>query len=135
MAPARWLRVVKRLWRQRDEARADVAAYERALDGLRPAIGNLRRSREWVASKLRDLRAQRRWIPVVDRLPEDDGIFGDPVLVSCVDNYGAGRGRQTTIDIHNYHPDGSCWESSLCPDATSDPPTHWMPLPDPPEGT
>jgi len=58
---------------------------------------------------------QMKWISVEDRLPEE----GVEVLLT--------DGLRMDVD-HYYHGKNDCWAN--CPYIT---PTHWMPLPGPPE--
>lgn len=73
-----------------------------------------------------NLSSEQRWIPVTERLPENDV----PVLVNYIGN-----------DDGKMHPDGvaawtdcGClwWEGSLkdCDTEVAVPITHWMPLPE-----
>ena len=70
------------------------------------------------------LRAERRWIPVDERLPED----GNDVLVRY--RYG-----HKTVCVVAYRVSGNdCWTMSVgdCFDFADEQATHWMPLPAPP---
>ena len=59
-----------------------------------------------------------RWIPVEERLPEDDEMY----LVYTTEN---------TCAVYRYWGDGE-WETEWGEDASHDI-THWMPLPEPPK--
>jgi hypothetical protein len=68
------------------------------------------------------LREAQRWIPVGERLPEKD----KPILLIEVD-YGVNIGKRWDEKYYfGYNEDGigSMWGEA----------THWMPLPEPPEG-
>jgi hypothetical protein len=70
-------------------------------------------------------RAERRWIPVEERLPDD----GNDVLVRY--RYG-----HRTVCVVAYRVSGNdCWTMSAgdCFDFSDEQTTHWMPLPEPPE--
>jgi len=104
-------------------------------DATKPLVERLRGLHFWahdcqvsdIASEAADeierLRAERRWIPVRERLPEE----GVEVLVTAVLKgatlfYCAAMWRQL--------PSGAyAWEDEDC---VIHYPTHWMPLPEPP---
>ena len=70
-----------------------------------------------------------RWIPVEERLPEE----GVPVLINYI-----GTDGEVYADGIAAWTDSGCfwWEGSLadCDEEVAVPITHWMPLPEPPEG-
>jgi hypothetical protein len=77
--------------------------------------------KERVWNYIQRLRAERRWIPVSERLPEPDSDgLAEAVLV--VTDSGVRVGRY-----------GDRWHFGI--GQACDEPTHWMPLPEPPEVT
>ena len=73
------------------------------------------------ANEIEQLRADRQWIQVSDRFPE----IGVDVLV-CVPDCDPGSTSQTT----GFYDDSGWYVRFWLPNAV---PTHWMPLPKPPE--
>ena len=72
---------------------------------------------------------QRRWIPVTDRLPEDDHDVlivgsGSPVKNVRLEN---------SLEIARFSKDEG-WILECWPDWETPIVTHWMPLPEPPKG-
>ena len=67
------------------------------------------------AQELEKLRAERRWIPVTERLPEEN----TEVLTY----------RESGVDVERHLR--TCWDYD---DISDYPVTHWMPLPEPPKG-
>ena len=77
------------------------------------------------ADEIERLREERRWIPVAERLPESDNI-GNPVPVLVVmPGYG-----DRTIGYCDKDEYGVRWQCQ-----SMQKPTHWQPLPPPPEAT
>ena len=69
-------------------------------------------------AEIRRLRNERCWIPVSERLPEED------VDVLVMTNYG--------MHVADLDEDGT-WNASHGDSWQFPEPTHWMPLPEPPE--
>ena len=80
---------------------------------VRSEAGNLMEGQLKANDRIAELEAERRWIPVSERLPE----FGDVVLVCDSKGY-------VNKDFR-YEADGK-WK-------LTDFVRHWMPLPEPPE--
>lgn len=83
---------------------------------------NLRRPEAELRARIAELEAQTRWIPVSERLPEDN------VRVLIFDGNGVAEAKHAlsvkqwkTPDGYYYHGLGYDWI------------THWMPFPEPPE--
>ena len=68
------------------------------------------------------LRAAQRWIPVGERLPDEEGRYA--ILYSH-----SGKSRLTPF-IGDFDPVDQVWRCGLCDESI----THWMPLPATPEG-
>ncbi len=66
-----------------------------------------------------------RWIPVSERLPEDEREL---VVLAC----GGGYALPSTAELDGY---GLKWCSRPNLASNRNAPTHWMPLPEPPEVT
>ena len=155
---ARWLRVVRRLWRQRDNLvnalrqleataeRGDCMGCAKTADDLRYMYDQrdaLRTQCETHANAYEDehrratrlqervswLESQRQWVDVRERLPE----VGTCALLWWVsDGYGTSCAVATlTNDCGEY----VVWESERGHWYADDDgaPTHWQPLPEPPE--
>lgn len=73
-------------------------------------------------NKVRELEAAARWIPVGERLPGNDGVHCDLVLM-YMDDHNIREG---------YYDDGN-WYFTLLASPITRTVTHWMPLPQPPE--
>lgn len=72
---------------------------------------------EEAASEIKRLRSERRWIPVSERLPNDD------CRVLCWDGT-----RVSEVHFHARAKESDQWYSF----AGHESPSHWMPLPEPP---
>lgn len=72
-------------------------------------------------TRIAELEAERRWIPVSERLPEED----KRVVLYSHGVMAVGWGRYE-LDIWYWE----CWDDKW---SSWDTPTHWMPLPEPPE--
>lgn len=70
------------------------------------------------AAEIERLRAERRWIPVSERLPED----GEYCLVAIDDSLGLAWWHNDPTPKFIHEDIDNSWT-----------PTHWMPLPEPPE--
>ena len=75
--------------------------------------------------KLDDEEDKHRWIPVTERLPEDDAF----VLVTVKGKY-RGIIFEDAIEIANYY-DGDGWELEAYPELDNPNVTAWQPLPAP----
>ena len=116
-----------------DELNAATQATTDTAGALRNAISRA----ETADARIAKLEAERRWIPVSERLP------GDREEVLTIDSFEAYalsvfQKKATVLD------DNNDWEEvenafyiegrGINPDSKSaDYPTHWMPLPEPPE--
>ena len=86
---------------------------------------NTRPIEDALTARIAELEAERRWIPVSERLPEED------VRVLL---YSHGVTAVTAVGwIRKFEPDISEWECWDDKWSSWDTPTHWMPLPNPPE--
>lgn len=82
---------------------------------------------EALEAELAALREKQRWIPVTERLPEDDVA----VLVSCISPFRTKDGAQRRVqrvDFLKYGLDGGWQMTNRNYEIT-----HWMPLPEPPK--
>ena len=74
------------------------------------------------ANEIERLRAERRWISVEERLPEPD-YMGNPVgVLTCLPD------GERCIGFCDNDEYGVRWHCQ-----STQKPTHWMPLPEPPE--
>ena len=83
---------------------------------------------------LKVLKAQPKWIPVKEKLPDKEGRYlvcdGGDVLEACFSPTGQLRRNQNGgFDRLPSWSTTDCYESE-----DLDHVTHWMPLPEPPEG-
>lgn len=76
-----------------------------------------------IRNTVEEIKAEHRWIPVTERLPEDD----EEVIVSCTDDSGDTPFSYTTVA---WHFKGT-W---ICNDERCFFITAWMPLPEPYKG-
>lgn len=74
------------------------------------------------------IEAAPRWIPVTERLPDDD-IY---VLVIVSGKPCKNVTLHNAVELAEYDPEG--WILEMWPDWMDADVTHWMPLPEPPEG-
>jgi len=77
------------------------------------------------ADTIERLREERRWIPVAERLPERDNMGNPAPVLVVMPGYG---GR--TIGYCDKDEYGVRWQCE-----STQNPTHWQPLPPPPEAT
>jgi len=80
---------------------------------------SLAEENESLKSRIAELEAAQKWIPVSERLPEKS----ETVLVL----------HDNAVDIVTYHPKSNRWELLWWVNADLHDVTHWMPLPEPPE--
>lgn len=98
-------------------------APEFALADVVELVAEVRRLRAeartalpWLIQRVRELEAERQWIPVTDQMPPTDGLY----LV-----YGDCTGEGVGVDIAGFHAEVPIF-------AKYRQPTHWRPLPAPP---
>ena len=75
--------------------------------------------RKALKARIAELEAERRWIPVSERLPERDGFY----LV--LENVNQVAGYYHWCKVFGWNTDGGRTNIQSV--------THWMPLPEPPE--
>jgi hypothetical protein len=78
----------------------------------------------YAADEIERLRDERRWIPVSERLPEE----GQPVL-GCW-RFARWTNEMPSMVTSMWYEDGGFFDDNENRERT---PTHWMPLPEPPE--
>jgi hypothetical protein len=86
-------------------------------------IDDLREENANLTARIAELEEKQRWIPVSERLPRDGeyvlAAFTDTILTATYHRQWTGFvGLDDWLDIEGRH---------------SGTPTHWMPLPEPPE--
>ena len=77
-------------------------------------------------ARIAELEAERRWIPVTERLPgiEENGVYSKVVLIWCPKHKNCYSSVRTWENL---------WESfAPCSAIIYEDVTHWMPLPAPP---
>lgn len=107
-----------------------VMADEEFTETMSEAASLLIRQGEKIAdleSKVAELEAQNRWIPVTERVPEHT----ENVLVLCTDKFANVRLEQAYL-LAQYNPEDG-WILEMWPEKESPNVTHWMPLPVPPK--
>ena len=74
-----------------------------------------------------------RWISVKDRLPDSNGLY---IVTACDEGCSAGEGiwYDTVVVIAEYYDGSWTWFEGGSEYDLSGIVTHWMPLPEPPEG-
>ena len=114
---ARWMRVVRRLWRQRTSLHSclNEMYYQAELEAKR---ANEAEAEEWLES-------QRQWVDVRERLPDEFEM----VFVADARSH---TGPALASYEHDELTDAPWWDAGGLEDFT---PTHWQPLPDPPKET
>ena len=80
---------------------------------------NTRPIEDALTARIAELEAERRWIPVSERLPERDGFY----LV--LENVNQVAGYYHWCKVFGWNTDGGRTNIQSV--------THWMPLPEPPE--
>lgn len=97
---------------------ADTTYWEmpKQSEALKMAIAALREQEE------------RRWIPVMERLPETEEF----VLVIVNGKPHRNITLENACELANYIP-GEGWVLEMWPEWESPDVTHWMPLPEPPK--
>lgn len=75
---------------------------------------------------------ERRWIPVTERLPEENGCY---IVVACDEGCSAGEGiwYDTVVVEAEYYNCSWSWDENGTEYDLTDIVTHWMPLPEPPK--
>lgn len=128
-APIRWTEIIDLLNRAKElrdaidnEAKAHAKTI-RELHDARAELAALRHDLPYaqVCAELAALRAANAWIPVAERLPDDD----IEVLVFITEN--------CSYDIM-YHNDNRWFADYVGASYSTTSVTHWRPLPEPPAG-
>lgn len=117
---ARWNSEIDRLTAELAMQKSLVAAREQDLNELHIALSQLREYTLKNENIIRDLRERTRWIPVSERLPKRDGFY----LV--LENVNQVAGYYHWCKQFGWNTDGGRINIQSV--------THWMPLPEPPEG-
>lgn len=109
------------------EALAEIEYYN-GFNGRNAAVQAVSDACVLAVAAIRE-HEQRRWIPVTDRLPEDDHDVlivgsGSPVKNVRLEN---------SLEIARFSKDEG-WILECWPDWETPIVTHWMPLPEPPKG-
>lgn len=80
--------------------------------------------RDMAISALRE-QEERRWIPVTERLPDENGKY---IVNACYDIWDS-----TIVMVAEYYSGSRTWYDECCECSLEGIVTHWMPLPEPPE--
>lgn len=114
-----------RLTRRNEKGEAYVQLYSDP-DRVADVIAERAKKEKEVIERLaeyEDLEEKEGWIPITDRLPDNNGTEFDTVLISTVEN-GVQMGFYDDEDERWWFTcsDGSAWSVTV---------TAWMPLPEP----
>ena len=93
--------------------------FENRKGGVYEDRWNTRPIEDALNARIAELEAERRWIPVSERLPERDGFY----LV--LENVNQVAGYYHWCKVFGWNTDGGRTNIQSV--------THWMPLPEPPE--
>ena len=125
---------IKFLYHIADEAQAELESNRRTctnikrLEALNMAISALREQSSATQRVINTENALNKWIPVTERLPEDEGK-----VLACYgfDSKHDGNLGMMFVGTLTYFcfDNNPHWQHSSCSLVV----THWMPLPEPPE--
>lgn len=108
------------------QAQLDCASA--SVEKLRRQNGELRDAAAQVTRLAGDAAAEREWISVEDRLPEDDGD-----VLAIVSGYPTPNITLEDVLVVAAFYEGEGWYIEEYPDWDNPIITYWMPLPEPPE--
>lgn len=70
------------------------------------------------------VRLQPHWIPVAEKLPEENGKY---IVTACYDIWDS-----TVVMVAEYYIGSRTWYDECCECSLEGIVTHWMPMPEPP---
>ncbi len=106
-----------------EQQEAELAALRKECGRLIDLAGDWKEAADGYHAERNTLKEAQRWIPVSERLPEDEDANGDIENVLILDVWE---------DMHVSFLRKGAWRGG-CPMPMRNV-THWMPLPQPPEG-
>ena len=112
------------------EALAEIEYYN-GFSGKSAAVQAVSDACVLAVAALRE-QEKRRWIPLAERLPEENGCY---IVVACDEGCSAGEGiwYDTVVVVAEYYEGSWSWDENGTEYDITDIVTHWMPMPEPPK--